>query len=59
MAENNFFQKNLFGNQPFDASESRANFGIYIGNQKHPKSSTWMYGVSYVFILGHILQEVG
>ena len=28
-------------NQHCDASASRSNFGIYIGNQKHPKLSTW------------------
>ena len=32
-----------------DASESRANFGIYVGNQKHPKLSTRTYGFTHVF----------
>ena len=33
----------------FHASESRANFWIYIGNQQHPKLSTRTYGCSHVF----------
>ena len=40
LMENIIFSKNLTLDQPFHASESRANFWIYIRNQKHPKSST-------------------
>ena len=32
-----------------DTSDYRANFGIYVGNQKHPKLSTQTYGFSHEF----------
>ena len=42
-------KKILTDDQHCDASESRANFGIYIGSLKHPKLSAWTYGFSHVF----------
>ena len=58
MTENSFFYpKNIFSkislnNQHFHARESSANFGICMGNQKHPKLSTWTYDCSHVFYHG-------
>ena len=41
-----------FDGQHWDACESRANFGIYVGNQKHPNLSTRTYGFNHVFYYG-------
>ena len=48
--KNHVFQKsNLTANIWMLASEPRAKYGIYVGNQKHPNLSTQTYGYSHVF----------
>ena len=43
------FPKIQFDDQHCDTNEYRAKFGIYVGNQKHPKLSTRTYGFSHAF----------
>ena len=48
LSKKSLFQKIQPDGQHWDASESRANFGIYVENQKHPNLSTQTYGFSHV-----------
>ena len=52
----NLFFKNKLEDQPCDASEYRANFWGYVGNQNHPKLSAWTYGFNCAFNMAHILE---
>ena len=59
--KNGFYQKSYFfkikiDDQPGDASESRAKFWGYVGNQNHPKLSAWTYGFNCAFNMAHILE---
>ena len=48
--KNHFFKKIWLDDQHFHASESKANFWIYIGNQQQPKLSSRTYGCSHVYL---------
>ena len=57
--KNKLYQSMSYDNQNSDDSGSRANFGIYIGNQKPPKLSKRTYGLYGVSILYGIRRLYG
>ena len=56
---NNKVQEVKLDKQHGDTSESRANYGIYLGNHKLPKLSTLTVSFTNVFNMWHLLELVG